>query len=70
MSVIDEVLKASEQYTKEFTLGHLSLPPARQLAVLACMDARLMVGKILGLKATPTSSGTPGGSSRKTSCDP
>jgi carbonic anhydrase len=50
MSVVDEVLKASEDYTQSFTLGHLSLPPARKLAVVACMDARLMVGKILGLK--------------------
>jgi carbonic anhydrase len=50
MSVVDEVLKASEDYAGNFTLGHLSLPPARKLAVVACMDARLMVGKILGLK--------------------
>src|SRR4029077_20079781 len=35
---------------QNFTLGHLPLPPARKLAVVACMDARLMVDQILGLQ--------------------
>jgi carbonic anhydrase len=51
MSVTDEVLKANEAYARNFNLGHLSLPPARKLAVVACMDARLIVSQILGLKA-------------------
>ena len=50
MSVTDEVLKANEAYAKSFTLGNLPMPPARKLAVVACMDARLVVSKILGLK--------------------
>ena len=50
MSVTEEVLKANEFYAKSFTNGHLPMPPARKLAVLACMDARLVVSKILGLK--------------------
>lgn len=50
MSVIDEVLKANEGYAQSFTFGHLPLPPARKLAVVACMDARLMVDQVLGLK--------------------
>ena len=50
MSAFDEILRASESYAKNFTLGHLPLPPARKLAVVACMDARLMVAQILGLK--------------------
>ncbi len=50
MSVIDEALKADESYAKTFTLGHLPMPPARKLAVVACMDARLMVDQVLGLK--------------------
>ena len=50
MSVIDEVVAASETYTQNFKLGHLPMPPARKLAVVACMDARLMVDQILGLK--------------------
>jgi carbonic anhydrase len=50
MGVIDEVFTANESYAQSFTLGHLSLPPARKLAVVACMDARLMVDQMLGLK--------------------
>ena len=49
MSVIDEVLKANESYTRTFTLGHVPLPPARKLAIVACMDARLTVEPALGL---------------------
>ena len=50
MSVIEEVLKANEGYAQNFTLGHLPMPPARKLAVVACMDARLTVEQVLGLK--------------------
>lgn len=50
MSAIDDAIKANESYAKSFTLGHLPMPPARKLAVLACMDARLMVDQMLGLK--------------------
>jgi carbonic anhydrase len=49
MSVIDEVLKANEAYGSQFTLGHLSMPPARKLAIVACMDARMTVEQMLGL---------------------
>src|ERR1700758_1078874 len=50
MSVIDEVLKANQEYAKNFNLGHLPMPPARKLAIVACMDARLTVEQALGLK--------------------
>ena len=51
MGVTDEVLKANESYAKDFTLlGRLAMPPARKLAVVACMDARLTVEQMLGLK--------------------
>jgi carbonic anhydrase len=50
MSVIDEVLQNNLKYADQFTLGHLPMPPARKLAVLACMDARLTVEQFLGLK--------------------
>lgn len=49
MAVIDDVLKANEQYAAGFRLGHLPIPPARKLAVLACMDARLSIEAMLGL---------------------
>jgi carbonic anhydrase len=50
MSVVDEALRANEAYAKNFGLGALPMPPARKLAVLACMDARLTVEQFLGLK--------------------
>jgi carbonic anhydrase len=50
MSVIDEVLEANKSYAQGFTLGNLPMPPARKLAVVACMDARLTVSQLLGLK--------------------
>lgn len=50
MSTIDQALKANELYAKSFTSGNLSMPPSRKLAVLACMDARLTVEQVLGLK--------------------
>jgi carbonic anhydrase len=50
MSIIDEVVAASENYARNFKLGDLPMPPARKLAVVACMDTRLMVDQILGLK--------------------
>lgn len=49
MSVIDEVLGNNEAYARQFKLGHLPMPPGRQLAVLACMDARLTVEQVLGI---------------------
>lgn len=50
MRAIDEGLKANTTYTEHFALGDLAMPPSRKLAVLACMDARLTVEDILGLK--------------------
>jgi carbonic anhydrase len=49
MSVTDELLKNNETYAASFK-GGLPMPPAKKVAVLACMDARLHVSKILGLK--------------------
>jgi len=50
MGSIDEALAANQAYAKDFSLGHLPMPPARKLAVVACMDARLTVSQLLGLK--------------------
>ena len=50
MSATDDALRANETYAKTFKLGSLPRPPARKLAVLACMDARLSVEQFLGLK--------------------
>ena len=50
MSITDDLLRNNESYVKSFDKGGLSTPPAKRLAVLACMDARLDVHKILGLQ--------------------
>jgi len=49
MSQTELLLKNNEAAAKTFTKGKLPLPPGRKVAVLACMDARLDVHKILGL---------------------
>jgi carbonic anhydrase len=48
MSVTDELLANNARYAENFE-GPLPLPPAKHVAVLACMDARLNVYGILGL---------------------
>jgi carbonic anhydrase len=50
MSIIDETITANKRYAENFQLGNLPMPPARKLAVVACMDARLMPDQILGFK--------------------
>jgi carbonic anhydrase len=50
MSVTDELLQNNAAYAESFDKGDLPLPPARGVAVVACMDARLDVHKILGLQ--------------------
>ena len=49
MPELERLLKANQDYTRTFKHGSLSMPPARQLAILACMDARLTVEDFLGL---------------------
>ena len=50
MTVLNEVLNANAAYVKSFgEKGNLALPPARQFAVLTCMDARLDPAKYAGL---------------------
>ena len=50
MSVTEELLRNNAIYAESFEKGDLPLPPARDVAVVACMDARLDVHKILGLE--------------------
>ena len=50
MSVTDELLLNAERYADEFERGGLPLPPAKRVAVLACMDARLDPHRLLGLE--------------------
>jgi carbonic anhydrase len=50
MSATDDLLRNNEEYASSFDKGDLPLPPAKGVAVVACMDARLDVHKMLGLK--------------------
>ncbi|NJD29672.1 MAG: carbonic anhydrase [Chloroflexi bacterium] len=43
-------LAENERYATQFDRSQLPLPPGRKLAVLACMDARLTVEDVLGLR--------------------
>jgi carbonic anhydrase len=50
MGVVHEVLSANAEYVSNFgEKGSLALPPARQFAVLTCMDARLDPAQYAGL---------------------
>ena len=48
--MIDELLLNNARYAEGFDKGNLPLPPARKLAVVACMDARLDPHRVLGLE--------------------
>jgi carbonic anhydrase len=48
MTVIDEFLANNARYAEDFS-GPLPMPPAKHVAVVACMDARLNVYALLGL---------------------
>ena len=50
MPVIDELLRANETYAGTFDRGNLALPPARRLAILTCMDARILPSRAFGLE--------------------
>jgi carbonic anhydrase len=50
MSVSDELLQANSEYAKTFDRGDLPMPPARRLAVVTCMDARIVPSLQLGLE--------------------
>ena len=50
MSVTDELLKNNDRYAATFNKIDTPPPPARGVAVVACMDARLHVSAILGLE--------------------
>jgi carbonic anhydrase len=49
MMELNNILNANENYSKDFKHGNLPATPARKLAILACMDARLTVEQLLGL---------------------
>lgn len=46
----EECKRVNKEYSAAFDRSKLAMPPAKKLAVVACMDARLTVEDILGLK--------------------
>ena len=50
VSATDELLKNNQEYAARFDKGGLPIPPAKGIAVVACMDARLDVVSLLGLE--------------------
>ena len=49
MTATDEFLANNERYASAFK-GPLPMPPSKHVAVVACMDARLDVYRMLGLR--------------------
>ncbi|WP_137992018.1 beta-class carbonic anhydrase [Streptomyces vilmorinianum] len=49
MSAIDDVLEMNAAFAAAYTDRHPPRPPKRRLAVIACMDSRLDIYKMLGL---------------------
>ena len=50
MSVVQEFVQANKAYASAFQKGDLAMPPARHVAVLTCMDARIDPARALGLE--------------------
>jgi carbonic anhydrase len=50
MSVLNELIEANRGFAEGFDKGDLPMPPARHVALLTCMDARLHPEKFLGLE--------------------
>jgi len=49
VNTIDELVRNASSYTESFEGGELPLPPAKRVAIVACMDARLNPYGLLGL---------------------
>jgi carbonic anhydrase len=50
MSASDELLQANTEYARTFDRGDLPMPPARRLAIVTCMDARIDPARAFGLQ--------------------
>ena len=51
---LDDLLQANQRYAAGFDQGSLAMPPARKLAIVACMDARVEPLSFLGLRLGDT----------------
>jgi carbonic anhydrase len=50
MTATDEFLEANQSYARNFTKGDKAMPPEKKVAIVACMDARIETGRLLGLE--------------------
>jgi len=50
MSATNDLLAANGSYAENFTKGGKPMPPAKKVAIVACMDARIETGRLLGLE--------------------
>jgi len=50
MPVTDNLLTNNDSYAANFSDGDLAMPPSKNVAIVACMDARLMVSDFLGIE--------------------
>lgn len=50
MTATEQFLENNEQYAKAFTKAGTPMPPSKKTAVVACMDARIETGRLLGLE--------------------
>jgi carbonic anhydrase len=50
LSSIDDLIENNRTYAASFDKGELPAPPARKVAILTCMDARIDPAKALGLE--------------------
>ncbi len=50
MSTTEEFLANNERYAEKFTKGGQPMRPAKKVSIVACMDARIETGRLLGLE--------------------
>jgi carbonic anhydrase len=50
MSITDDLLRNAERYAAEFDLADAPARPASKVAIVACMDARLIPTRLFGLR--------------------
>ena len=50
MSAVQALLTNNIGYASAYSKGDLPMPPSKKIAIVACMDARLETGALLGLK--------------------
>lgn len=48
MAATDELLEGNRSYAQSFDEGDVSMPPGRHVALITCMDARIVPSKALG----------------------